>query len=95
MYGAGLARDVEGPGPGPLQDRVREEVQRNPKRPGEAQGAGHYTQNSSTGTLNSDVLGPTQVGASSARVHGLGLVTNIMDGLDFHEMTLRHFRYST
>ena len=86
MYGAALEREAVGQGPGPAQGKAREEAQREPTRPGEAQGAGHYTQNISTGTLNSDVLGPTQVGDSSAKERGLGLVTYNTDGLDFYRL---------
>ena len=43
MYGAALETDAVGNGPEVLPDRGREEVQREPTRPDEAQGAGHYT----------------------------------------------------
>ena len=37
-----------------------------------------------TGTLNDNVLGPTQIGDQSSREHGLRLVTYNTDGLDYH-----------
>ena len=85
-YGAALDREAMGSGPAVPQDRDREEVQREPTRPGEAQGAGHYTQSLSTETLTDDILGPTRVGDTSGREHGLGLVIYNTDGLDFHRL---------
>ena len=84
MYGAALDRNAEGTGPEVPNDRGREEVQQEPTVPQEAQGAGHYTQNTPTGTLTEASLGPTSVGDKSAREHGLGLATYNTDGLDYH-----------
>ena len=89
-YGAALARDIVGSGPGPLPDWPWEELLREITRPGEAQGAGHYTQNSSTATLTGDVLGPSQVGEQPTSEHGLGLVTYNTDGLDFRGLHKLH-----
>ena len=84
MYGAALERDAEGPGPVVQPDLGREDIQRESTRPGEAQGAGHYTQITPSGTVNEGILGPTQIGVKSAKEHGLGLVTYNTDGIDYH-----------
>ena len=87
MYGACLVEGTPEGQPGPVEDRPRESPPSEPERPEDAQGEGHYTNNTATTNLSTELLGPSQVGDTPVPGQGLGLMTYNADGLDYHTLS--------
>ena len=83
-YGASLLDGVDDQLPGPPADRPKEQSLREPYRPEGAQGAGHYTSYIENTNITTAMQGPNNAGDQPTSTLGLGLVTYIADGLDFH-----------